>query len=48
MNNYMTPAGYMAKRLKNRPEWIEKSGVNDIYSVSGCISENFLDYINYW
>jgi len=38
----------MAKRIKVRPDWLNASGVEDIYSVSGCISEDFTDYINYW
>lgn len=44
----MIPAGYMAKRISNRPDWLEASGVADVYSVSNCISNNFADYINYW
>ena len=33
----MTPIGYMYKNV-----------VSDIYSVAGCISADFADYINYW
>jgi hypothetical protein len=44
----MIPVGYMAKRVSVRPECIKAEGVADIYSVSGCISENFADYIKYW
>ena len=33
----MLPAGYMYKRVER-----------GIHSVSGCISENFADYIKYW
>ena len=44
----MTPAGYMAKRVVKRPEWIRAPGVRDIYSLCGCISEYFADYIGYW
>jgi hypothetical protein len=44
----MTPAGYMAKKAVKRPDWIEAPQVDDVYSVSGCISEYFADYINFW
>src|SRR5436190_9553699 len=44
----MVPAGYMAKRVVTRPEWRGAASVSSIYSVSGCIAENFTDYINFW
>jgi len=44
----MIPVGYMAKRVCTRPEWIDAERVEDIHSVSGCISANFADYIDYW
>jgi hypothetical protein len=44
----MIPAGYMAKRVVPRPDWIKADRVADIYSVSSCVSTNFADYINYW
>ena len=44
----MIPAGYMLKRVCLKPDWIGASGVKDIYSVSGCISEYFADYIQHW
>ena len=44
----MKPAGYMAKRVVRRPDWIQASAVEDVYSVSGCISEYFADYIQQW
>ena len=44
----MIPAGYMAKRVAGRTDWIKTERVTDIYSVSGCGSTNFADYINYW
>ena len=43
----MVPAGYMAKRVV-APEGMGLERVSSIYSVSGCIAENFTDYINYW
>ncbi len=47
-DNLMIPAGYMAKRVTNRPEWIKAKRVDDIFSVSHCVSDDFADYINYW
>jgi hypothetical protein len=44
----MTPAGYMAKRIVKRPDWIQAPKVDDVYAVSGCVSEYFTDYIKYW
>lgn len=44
----MVPIGYMYKRVALRPDWLEAGAVRDIYSLSGCISEYFADYINFW
>jgi hypothetical protein len=44
----MIPAGYMAKRVVDRPDWLAAERVTSIYSVSGCVSENFTDYIPFW
>jgi len=44
----MVPAGYMAKRVVGRPDWLTTERVSGIYSVSGCVSENFADYITFW
>jgi len=44
----MTPAGYMAKKIVKRPDWLQAAAVEDVYSVSGCISKYFADYIEYW
>jgi len=41
------PVGYMAKRVKFRPEWLDARNVEDIYSVSRCLSEDFADYWQY-
>jgi len=43
----MLPAGYMTKRVVRKPDWLKASRVEDIYSVSGCISKDFADYINF-
>ena len=42
----MVPAGYMAKRVVNRPDWLPSTCVSSIYSLSNCISEDFTDYID--
>jgi hypothetical protein len=44
----MIPAGYMAKHVVARPDWLNANRVEDIYSVSNCVSDDFADYINYW
>jgi len=44
----MIPIGYMAKRVQKRPDWLKANHVIDIFSVSGCVSDDFADYINYW
>ena len=44
----MIPVGYMAKHVCKKPEWLDTPHVVDLYSVSGCNSEDFADYINYW
>ena len=44
----MRPLGYLYKSVAVRPDWVKASHVSDIYSLSGCVSENFADYINYW
>ncbi|HEX9201861.1 MAG TPA: hypothetical protein VF865_20055 [Acidobacteriaceae bacterium] len=31
----------MAKRVFIKPDWLKANHVHDIYSVSGCISEDF-------
>ncbi len=45
----MIPAGYMAKRVADRDDWLKADGVVDIYSVSGCMSDYFdTYYFEYW
>lgn len=44
----MIPAGYMSKKVVSRPDWLQADKVTDIFSVSGCISEVFADYVKYW
>ena len=44
----MNPAGYLYKRIVAATEVVSNPDVRDIYSVAGCISEDFLDYIPHW
>ncbi|MGH7489969.1 MAG: hypothetical protein ACREMY_30835 [bacterium] len=44
----MIPAGYIAKKVAPRPDRLGAARVEDIYSVSGCISKYFAPYIAYW
>jgi hypothetical protein len=54
MKTSMIPAGYMAKKIMNRPEGYLSIEIVDIYSVSSCMSKNFADnidtrkYNGYW
>lgn len=43
----MIPAGYMAKIVATKPDWLKTADVQDIYSVSDCILKPFTDDINY-
>jgi len=38
----------MAKRIHERPDWLGVPDVVDIYSLSGCVSDDFADYISCW
>ena len=44
----MIPAGYMAKRVQTRPDLNQVAGVEDIFSLSNCISHAFADYVGFW
>ncbi len=44
----MIPVGYMLKKVSQKPDWLKANGILDIYSVSGCCSEDFADYTNFW
>jgi hypothetical protein len=44
----MIPVGYMAKKIAKKPDWLISDNVIDIYSVHGCFSEDFADYIKFW
>lgn len=40
--------GYMAKRIVERPDWLDETSVGDVYAVSDCISPDFADYVQFW
>jgi hypothetical protein len=44
----MIPAGYLYKSVVDAPDSVGAPARADVYSVSGCISSNFADYIPYW
>lgn len=44
----MIPVGYMAKRIKQCPEWLKASTVLDVYSIGSCVNDDFADYVRYW
>jgi hypothetical protein len=44
----MIPIGYLYKRVFLRPGWLEAPQVEDIYSVSSCLSKSFADYFQFW
>jgi hypothetical protein len=44
----MIPIGYMAKRVLSKPASFGTSQVNDFYSLSGCLSGFFADYVPFW
>lgn len=44
----MIPVGYMYKTVSDNPDWLKTNGVKDIYSVSGCVSDDFDDWIDGW
>ena len=44
----MIPVGYMAKRVCKKPDWLKAPQVTDIFSVSGHVSKDFADYVDYW
>jgi hypothetical protein len=44
----MQPLGYLYKRVALKPDWLEAPQVRDVYSLSGCMSEDFAEYIQFW
>ncbi|MEQ9885828.1 hypothetical protein [Pectobacterium zantedeschiae] len=44
----MIPIGYLSKIVSVKPDWLKTDKVNDIYSVSCCVSDAFFEYIQFW
>jgi hypothetical protein len=44
----MIPVGYLAKKTCKKPEGFRMAAVDDVYSVSGDVNEDFADYIDSW
>jgi hypothetical protein len=44
----MIPAGYMAKKVLAKPDYLKTDRIIDVYSVSHCMSSDFADYVQYW
>ncbi|MDB5339707.1 MAG: hypothetical protein JWN70_5326 [Planctomycetaceae bacterium] len=44
----MIPVGYLAMHVIHCPESLDGASVAGVYSVSGCLSKDFADYVNYW
>ncbi len=44
----MTPAGYLAKHVHREADWLENDDVEDIWSVSSCLSPAFCDFVPHW
>jgi hypothetical protein len=40
--------GYFAKRTQRHPEWPKAPQVEEIASVSDCLSKSPPDWIDYW
>ena len=43
----MIPLGYLYKHVVRVPEWLKASSVNDVFSVSNCISKYFAIYYDW-
>ncbi len=44
----MVPMGYLYKQVVAPPDWIRAPQVRAVFSVSGCVSPYFADYIDFW
>lgn len=44
----MIPIGYMLKTIVPRPDWIAAQTVERVCFVSGCVSEDFMEFIPLW
>ncbi len=48
MPDSLVPAGYLAKRIARKPDWLHSDRVVDVYSLSNCVSRDFADYVEFW
>jgi hypothetical protein len=44
----MIPVGYLAKRSCEKPKGFNLPQIEDVYSVGGCVNDDFADYIGFW
>jgi len=44
----LIPAGYMLKKIAKGPGYLKAPQVEGLFSVSGCISKEFTDFIKHW
>ena len=44
----MRPVGYLYRSIATRPDWLQAPHVDDVYSLSNCISSDFADYVDFW
>lgn len=47
----MIPMGYMAKRVSPPPGFVTPEtpdGLIDVYSVSHCVNDDFVDFVDFW
>lgn len=44
----MIPLGYMAKFVMRKTQWLKGAHITDIYSVSSCMSKDFIDWTGFW
>ena len=45
----LIPAGYLWKRVVDKPDWLSAASVRDVYSLSTCCSKAFADdYFEAW
>src|SRR5262245_50352750 len=44
----LTPIGYFPKRTMKRPDWLKAAGVEEVCSVSTCVSKGPDGWIDQW
>lgn len=48
MTGEMIPAGYLAKKILPRPDWVTNQQVEEVITLSHCMAKDFARYIDYW